>query len=157
MVKKFKFILYFWGAFILVLILDQWVKSLTLSGLRWQSEYFDLTYTLNTGIAFSMLSFLEHYLKYLHLILIISLFIYLFWQKNFLRTHSLAFGMMLGAGVSNLLDRFMYGGVVDMFFWHKWFNFAIFNVADVIINLSVILILTQEIFIKKKEKNDRMD
>ncbi|ENJ1996371.1 lipoprotein signal peptidase, partial [Campylobacter coli] len=45
---------------------------------------------------------------------------------------------------------------VDMFFWHKWFHFAIFNVADVMINISVALILIKEIFIKK-EKNDRMD
>lgn len=156
MAKTFKFIFYFWGAFVLVCVLDQWVKSLTLTGLRWQSEYLDLTYALNTGVAFSMLSFLEHNLKYLHLALIGVLFIYLFWQKTLLKTHSIAFGMMLGAGVSNLLDRFTHGGVVDMFFWHKWFNFAIFNVADVMINISVALILIQEIF-KKRKKDDRMD
>ncbi|EMF4173637.1 signal peptidase II, partial [Campylobacter jejuni] len=79
MAKTFKFIFYFWGAFVLVFVLDQWVKSLTLAGLRWQSEYLDLTYALNTGVAFSMLSFLEHNLKYLHLALIVVLFIYLFW------------------------------------------------------------------------------
>ncbi|MBM0636806.1 signal peptidase II [Campylobacter sp. VicNov18] len=156
MAKNFKLFFYFSTAFILVFIFDQGIKSLTLAGLRWQSEYLDLTYALNTGVAFSMLSFLEHYLKYFHLILIVLLFIYLLWQKTFLKTHILAFGMMLGAGTSNLFDRFMHGGVVDMFFWHKWFDFAIFNVADVMINISVILILTQEIF-KKKEKNDRMD
>lgn len=156
MVKNLKNILIFILSFVFVFILDQWVKSLTLQGLRWQSEYLDLTYALNTGVAFSMLSFLEHHLKYLHLALIIVLFIYLLWQKKFLKDHLIAFGMMLGAGSSNLLDRFAHGGVVDMFFWHKWFDFAIFNVADVMINLSVVLILIQEIF-KKKEKNDRMD
>ncbi len=156
MVKNLKNILIFILSFVFVFILDQWVKSLTLQGLRWQSEYLDLTYALNTGVAFSMLSFLEHHLKYLHLALIIVLFIYLLWQKKFLKDHLIAFGMMLGAGSSNLLDRFVHGGVVDMFFWHKWFDFAIFNIADVMINLSVVLILIQEIF-KKKEKNDRMD
>ncbi|HEC2731007.1 TPA: lipoprotein signal peptidase [Campylobacter jejuni] len=156
MVKRYKTILIFILVFIAVFAFDQWVKSLTLAGLRWQSEYLDLTYALNTGVAFSMLSFLEHNLKYLHLALIGVLFIYLFWQKTLLKTHSIAFGMMLGAGVSNLLDRFIHGGVVDMFFWHKWFNFAIFNVADVMINISVALILIQEIF-KKRKKDDRMD
>ncbi|HHD0380976.1 TPA: signal peptidase II [Campylobacter coli] len=156
MVKRYKTILIFILVFIAVFAFDQWVKSLTLSGLRWQSEYLDLTYALNTGVAFSMFSFLEHYLKYLHLALILALVIYLLWQKQFLREHLVAFGMMLGAGCSNLLDRFIYGGVVDMFFWHKWFHFAIFNVADVMINISVALILIKEIFIKK-EKNDRMD
>ncbi|WP_228580318.1 signal peptidase II [Campylobacter coli] len=156
MVKRYKTILIFILVFIAVFAFDQWVKSLTLSGLRWQSKYLDLTYALNTGVAFSMFSFLEHYLKYLHLALILALVIYLLWQKQFLREHLVAFGMMLGAGYSNLLDRFIHGGVVDMFFWHKWFHFAIFNVADVMINISVALILIKEIFIKK-EKNDRMD
>ena len=156
MVKRYKTILIFILVFIAVFAFDQWVKSLTLSGLRWQSEYLDLTYALNTGVAFSMFSFLEHYLKYLHLALILALVIYLLWQKQFLREHLVAFGMMLGAGCSNLLDRFIHGGGVDMFFWHKWFHFAIFNVADVMINISVALILIKEIFIKK-EKNDRMD
>ncbi|EEO8728453.1 signal peptidase II [Campylobacter coli] len=156
MVKRYKTILIFILVFIAVFAFDQWVKSLTLSGLRWQSEYLDLTYALNTGVAFSMFSFLEHYLKYLHLALILALVIYLLWQKQFLREHLVAFGMMLGVGCSNLLDRFIHGGVVDMFFWHKWFHFAIFNVADVMINISVALILIKEIFIKK-EKNDRMD
>ncbi|HEF1324609.1 TPA: lipoprotein signal peptidase [Campylobacter coli] len=152
MVKRYKTILIFILVFIAVFAFDQWVKSLTLSGLRWQSEYLDLTYALNTGVAFSMFSFLEHYLKYLHLALILALVIYLLWQKQFLREHLVAFGMMLGAGCSNLLDRFIYGGVVDMFFWHKWFHFAIFNVADVMINISVALILIKEIFIKKEKK-----
>ncbi|MBZ7932708.1 lipoprotein signal peptidase [Campylobacter sp. RM10543] len=143
--------------FITAFVLDQWVKQLTLGGMRWQSEYFDLTFALNTGIAFSMLSFLDHYLKYFHLVFILILAIYLFWQKKFLKEHIVAFGIMLGSGCSNLLDRFVHGGVVDMFFWHKWFNFAIFNVADVMINISVALIFIQEIFLKRRSKNDRMD
>lgn len=156
MVKNLKAILVFILSFVIVFAFDQWVKYLTLAGLRWQSEYLDLTYALNTGVAFSMLSFLEHYLKYLNLALILALFIYLLWQRKFLKEHLVAFGIMLGAGSSNLFDRFIHGGVVDMFFWHKWFEFAIFNVADVMINISVALILIQEIFIKK-EKNDRVD
>lgn len=136
-------------------IVDRFVKFLTLNGLRYQSEFLDLTFVLNTGIAFSMLSFLEQHLKYLNLALILGLFIYLLWQKTFLKEHIIAFGLMFGAASSNLLDRFLYGGVVDMFFWHKWFEFAIFNVADVMINISVALILIQEIFMKK-EKNDRI-
>ena len=151
-----KELLRFFIFFVLVIILDQSVKFLSLSGLRLQGEFLDFTFALNTGIAFSMLSFLEHYLKWLHLALLLILGIYLFCQKSFLKTHILAFGIMLGAGFSNLLDRFLWGGVVDMFFWHKWFEFAIFNVADVMINLSVALILFKEIFIKK-EKNDRIN
>ncbi|TKX32608.1 signal peptidase II [Campylobacter aviculae] len=154
MVKNLKAISIFIVCFIFVFAFDQWVKILTLQGFRWQSEYIDFTFALNTGIAFSMFSFLEHYLKYFHLAFILILSVYLLWQRNFLKDHLIAFGMMLGAGCSNLFDRFIHGGVVDMFFWHKWFNFAIFNVADVMINISVALILIQEILIKKRRKND---
>ncbi|EAK2539358.1 lipoprotein signal peptidase [Campylobacter upsaliensis] len=153
MIKDYKI---FWSFFALVFVLDQIVKILTLRGMRYQSEYLDLTFALNTGVAFSMLSFFEYYLKYLHLAILLILFSYLFWQKEFLKEHIVAFGLMLGAGCSNLLDRFIHGGVVDMFFWHKGFEFAIFNVADVMINLSVALILIKEIFLKRG-KNDRVD
>lgn len=57
-------------------------------------------------------------------------------------------GIILGAGASNVLDRFIHGGVVDYVFWHKWFNFAVFNFADVMINLGVVIILLR-LLIKK--------
>ncbi len=152
---NFKFIGIFLGFFAFVFILDQWVKTLILNGLRYKSGFLDLVYVLNTGVAFSMLSFLEHYLKYLHLTLLFCLFAYLLWQKSFFKEHIIAFAMMLGGGSSNLYDRFVRDGVVDMFFWHKWFEFAIFNVADVMINISVFLILLQEIYknFKKRKEN----
>ena len=113
MIKNLKFIGIFLSFFILVFLLDQAVKNLTLKGLRYEGEFLDL------------------------------------------KQHIIAFGIMLGAGSSNLLDRFIHGGVVDMFYWHKWFDFAIFNVADVMINVSVFLILMQELFINfnKRKKN----
>ncbi len=155
MMKRLRLLGIFLGFFILVFGLDQWVKELVLQGLRYEGEFLDLTYVLNTGVAFSMLSFLEHWLKYLHLALLFCLFIYLLWQKSFFKEHLVAFSMLLGAGSSNLLDRFLRGGVVDMFYWHKWFEFAIFNVADLMINISVFLILVQEFrkSLKKRKKN----
>lgn len=137
-------------AFLLALICDQLVKFLTLQGLRWQSQYLDLVLVYNDGVAFSMFAFLKGYLKYIHLALIVVLFSYLLGQKKFLKDHLFAFGLMFGAGCSNLYDRFAYGGVVDMFFWHKWFDFAVFNVADVFINIALALILIKEFFFKKK-------
>lgn len=115
------------------------------------SDFMDLKLVLNKGVAFSMFAFLQGYLKFIHLALIVVLFIYLFYQKSFLKEHNIAFAMILSAGSSNLLDRFVYDGVVDMFFWHKWFEFAIFNLADVMINIGVALVLIKEIFFKRKK------
>ena len=50
-------------------------------------------------------------------------------------------GIIAGAALSNVYDRFIHGGVVDYFFWHYGFEFAVFNFADVMINFGVVLIL----------------
>lgn len=145
------FPLKFWIIFIVVLVFDQASKFLFLQGLEYKGEFFDLFLTYNTGVAFSMFSFLGTYLKYIQLIFIVVLFGYLLYQKEFLKTHLVAFAIMLSAGCSNLLDRFIHIGVVDFVFWHKWFEFAVFNLADVMINISVVLILIKE-FLNKGEK-----
>lgn len=145
------FPLKFWIIFAIVFVLDQASKYLFLQGLEYKGEFFDLVLTYNTGVAFSMFAFLGVYLKYIQLVFIVVLFGYLFYQKEFLKTHLVAFAIMLSAGCSNLLDRFVHIGVVDFVFWHKWFEFAVFNLADVMINISVVLILIKE-FLNKGEK-----
>lgn len=133
-----------------VFIIDQYIKQLFLDGMRWQSEYIDLILTFNKGVAFSMFAFLGEYLKYIQIALLCGLFIYALVDKNLLKNHSIAFGIILGAGSGNIYDRFIHGGVVDYIFWHKWFNFAVFNFADVMIDFAVVLILFQSYFSHKK-------
>ncbi len=128
-------------SFVGIFVVDQNLKNIFLEGYRWQGEYFSLILTYNRGVAFSMLSFLQDDLKYLQVALLSGVFLYIAWHKEILKEYSLPAGMILGAGCSNLYDRFMHGGVVDYFFWHKWFNFAVFNFADVMINISVVVIL----------------
>lgn len=125
-----------------------------------QGEFISLVGTINTGIAFSMFSDLTQHLKFVHLGLLVALFLYLLWQRKFFSQHLFAFALLFGAGCSNLFDRFVYGGVVDMFFWHKWFEFAVFNVADATINLSIFTIIISEIWLffrtKKPKENEWM-
>lgn len=124
-----------------VFIIDQNIKMLFLNGFNWYGNYFSLILTFNKGVAFSMFAFLEDNLKYIQLVLILGICSYLFFHKQLLKIYALPIGIILGAGCSNLYDRFVYGGVVDYFFWHKWFEFAVFNFADVMINIGVILVL----------------
>ena len=96
-----------------------------------------------------MLAFLEGNLKYLQIALITLLAIYLIKQKELFKSHTAAFGLILGGGCSNIFDRFIHPGVVDYIFWHKWFEFAVFNFADIMINLGVAIILLQTLIQKK--------
>jgi len=131
------FILVFIGIF----LIDQNLKTIFLEGFRWYGDYFSLILTYNKGVAFSMLSFLEGNLKYVQIVLLSGVFLYLIFNRDIFKSYSLPAGMILGAGCSNLYDRFIHGGVVDYIYWHKWFSFAVFNFADVMINIGVGIIL----------------
>lgn len=135
--------------FICIMCVDQAIKYLfTHGGLSVKSEWIDLVLTYNRGVAFSMFAFLGEYLKIIQLALIVGILGYLIGERAMLTRFSAELGIILGAGASNVLDRFIHGGVVDYVFWHKWFNFAVFNFADVMINLGVVIILLR-LLIKK--------
>lgn len=135
--------------FICIMCVDQAIKYLfTHAGLSVKGEWIDLVLIYNRGVAFSMFAFLGEYLKIIQLALIVGIFGYLIGERAMLVRFGAELGIILGAGASNVLDRFIHGGVVDYVFWHKWFNFAVFNFADVMINLGVVIILLR-LLIKK--------
>lgn len=139
---------------ILSLGLDQYTKFIMLDGFSWESEALSIggeALVYNTGVAFSMFAFLTHYLKYIQILLLCFLFAGAICSDFFVK-HYVPFGVLIGAGISNILDRFMYGGVVDYIYWHYWFNFAIFNLADVLIDVSVVVIFWQIFREKKRQK-----
>jgi len=125
-------------SFFLILSIDQIIKLLFLHGFEWHSKCISLTLAINKGVAFSMFSFLGEWLKYIQLVLI-GVLVFYFFKEKIINKHPVISGMLFGAAVSNLIDRFLRGGVVDYVYWHCYFDFAIFNFADVIIDLSIVL------------------
>jgi len=101
-----------------------------------------------------MFAFLGEYLKYIQVIMIGGVLGYIFYKRTELSEYALALGLLMGGGISNLLDRFLHGGVVDYVYWHCGFDFAIFNFADVMIDLGVLLILIISFKHDKKVKNE---
>lgn len=136
-----RFYLKFFGAFVFVFVVDQLIKVLFLNGYDWNSSCISLNFTLNKGVAFSMFAFLGEWLKYIQLVLIGAVLGYLIWKREKVYEYALPLGLLMGGGISNLLDRFLHGGVVDYVYWHCGFDFAIFNFADVMIDLGVLMIL----------------
>ncbi len=129
-----------------VFIIDQNIKMLFVDGYRYYSDYMDLILVYNRGIAFSMLAFLEEWLKYIQLFLVTGVLAYVISLKQI--CYAFPAGLLLGGAFSNVYDRFIHGGVVDMFYWHGWpypmfgqNGFAVFNFADVMIDLAVVWIL----------------
>ncbi len=131
------------AAFFLVMagifIIDQNIKTLFIEGYRYYTECIDLTLVYNKGVAFSMFAFLEGWLKWLQLVLIAGVTVYVLRLKK--SCYLPPAGILIGAGLSNVYDRFVHPGVVDYVYWHCGFDFAVFNFADVMIDVAVAWIL----------------
>jgi signal peptidase II len=126
--------------FLVAIIADRVIKLVILGGFRWDSPCLSITYALNDGVAFSMLAFLESYLKYVQIVVIGIMALYLF-REGYFHKYPLELGLVFGSGASNLADRFAYTGVVDYVYWHCGFNFAIFNLADALIDVGIVSML----------------
>ncbi|MEA1918365.1 MAG: signal peptidase II [Campylobacterota bacterium] len=134
-----KFIIAMTFALIGIFIIDQNLKQVFLDGYRFYSEYFDLILVYNKGVAFSMFAFLDEWLKWIQLVLIVGVGGYIISLRQ--NCYAVPGGILLGAGLSNVYDRFIHGGVVDYFYYHHWFNFAVFNFADVMIDVAVVWLI----------------
>ena len=122
-----------------IFIIDQNIKGLFVDGFRYYTQCIDLILVYNKGVAFSMLSFLDESLKYIQLFIVSGVLAYILYLKKV--CFAIPAGLLLGGAFSNVYDRFIHGGVVDMVYWHCGFNFAVFNFADVMIDIAVVWFL----------------
>ncbi|MDQ7045776.1 MAG: signal peptidase II [Sulfurimonas sp.] len=122
-----------------IFIIDQNIKMLFVDGFRYYTDCIDLILVYNRGVAFSMFAFLAEWLKYIQLVMVFGVLGYILYLKKV--CYALPAGFLLGGAFSNIYDRFIHGGVVDMVYWHCGFNFAVFNFADVMIDVAVVWFL----------------
>ena len=121
-------------------IIDQNIKILFVEGYYRAGECIDLELHYNKGVAFSMFAFVGPYLKWIQSILIVGI-IYFVLKEGYLKRYAFPVGLLIGGALGNVYDRFVHEGVVDYIAWHCGFNFAVFNYADVAIDLAVAWIL----------------
>ena len=94
-----------------IFIIDQNIKMLFVEGFRYYTDCIDLILVYNKGVAFSMLAFLDEWLKYIQLVLVGGILAYIIYLNKL--CFALPAGLMLGGAFSNVYDRFIHGGVVD--------------------------------------------
>ena len=131
-----KFIL----SLISIFVIDQTIKLIFINGFRWEGDWLSLVLVYNKGVAFSMFAFLEEYLKYIQLLLLGGIG-YFFYKEKYIFNYPIISGILFGAGISNVFDRFIREGVVDYIYYHGFFNFAVFNFADVMIDFSIVMLM----------------
>lgn len=145
-----KSFLIFLALFLVVFLIDQWIKHIIVGGFEYDSEAVSIALIYNKGVAFSMLSFLGPILKYLQILLVIVIWIILLRQRDLFVQNHYVFGIIFGAGCSNILDRFTYDGVVDYIHWHYVFDFpAVFNFADMMIDVGIGILVLKLLFLSK--------
>jgi len=136
-----KKILLFIAIFIVLFTIDQIIKMIFVNGFEVQGSCISLVLAYNRGVAFSMFAFLEGNLKYIQIGMLIVGMIYLFSKQEIFNRYYIPASILIAGGVSNIYDRFIHEGVVDYVYWHCGFDFAIFNLADVLIDIAVVIII----------------
>ena len=142
----------------IIITADQISKSLVKSTMTLHESipaipgFFHLTYVLNKGMAFGIdlpigISFFSGISSVLTCFLI-----WLLWNErknNILMRVSLA--LILGGAIGNLIDRILFGEVVDFFdFMIGDFHWFIFNIADSAVTVGIVLMLFYSFLFKPK-------
>ena len=111
----------------------------------------DLTYTQNTGAAFSSFSGFTWLLTLVSLGASVAVAL-LLWKNFFPGTWGkLSLSLILAGAVGNLIDRALLGFVTDMF-ETTFMNFAVFNVADICVVVGGLLMAVYVLLLWDKDK-----
>lgn len=121
-----------------------WHETLTLFNLNNNSLGLNLFLTYNTGAAFGFLHKYSGWQNYLFLMIGCSVAIYIIYllinNKITNTLEKLACLLVLSGSIGNILDRLMYGYVIDFIdIYVKNFHWYTFNVADSAICIAMLL------------------
>jgi len=136
---------------VLVVILDQVTKQLAESRLTGGEpveiySWFNLILAYNRGAAFSFLSDAAGWQRWFFIIVGgVAVVVILFWMRRLSSSEHLtatSLALILGGAVGNIIDRFLYGHVVDFIQWHyqDWY-WPAFNIADSAITVGVTFLI----------------
>ena len=150
---------YFWLAAIVNITIDILSKRAIVEVLKIEGtsisiipNIFHFTYIRNHGAAFSILAG-NPLLRWLSLIVSLIL-IAIAIVKTFSNVwEQLGFGLILAGAVGNGIDRLFFDGSVVDFIDLRIINFAIFNWADISINLGIICLLIHTFIYQPKQPN----
>jgi signal peptidase II len=135
----------------LVLVLDQISKyyiaqSFTLYESIQLFPGLNFTYVHNTGAAFSFLSDAGGWQRWLFIVLSSGVSIRLIlWIKSLpvtWRWLAAALALVLGGAIGNLVDRVLYGYVIDFIdVYYQGWHWPAFNIADSAISIGVVMLI----------------
>ncbi len=147
------------GLAFIILLVDQFTKVLIvgyyhLGDSTYVTSFFNVVRVHNAGAAFSFLAGASGWQRWFFTVLGLVAAIVIVWM---LRSHpgqklfSFAMACILGGAIGNVIDRMMYGYVVDFLDFHwRGMHFPAFNVADSAISIGAACLILDELLRVRK-------
>ena len=150
---------------ILIIIVDQFTKQWALhfisdiiektNGVHShvkKTSFFNVVLVYNNGISFGIFNNLFFMKNILFIIIscITAFLIYLLFKTKD-NANLIAFAFIIGGAIGNLIDRAIYGAVIDFLDFHiKTLHWPAFNIADSAVCIGVIIYIINDFFLNKK-------
>ena len=155
--KKKPFFIIYIAMFVVLLWFDRFTKNLVMAHMNIgdaipsQDSFFAIRYTINTGVSFSMFEGQTGALIVMQSVLLVIVTISLTVTYIKLRRPALQTGLcwIVSGGAGNLIDRIMYGHVVDFI---SVGNFPVWNFADMCVVGGCILLGVYLLFVHPKHE-----
>ena len=161
--------LWLWlGIALVVLLFDQFTKLLVISRFdlgdsQAVTSYFNLVLVHNSGAAFSFLSTASGWQRWLFTGIGIAAAGFMVWLLRIHPQQTLfcfALALVLGGAVGNVVDRMLWGHVIDFLDFHwDWLSpvfyqghFPAFNVADSAISVGAVCLIADELIRMKRTR-----
>ena len=111
-------------------------------------SFLNFTYVRNTGAAWSILEGNRIFLIMVSIVAITLVYFFMIKDKKIEKIEEIGYGILLGGIVGNLVDRTIFGYVIDfLHFTFGDYQFPVFNIADIGIVIGTCII----VFIMVKE------
>ena len=111
------------------------------------TSFFNLVLAHNTGAAFSFLANHDGWQRYFFIAIAVAAVIFCL---SYIKRHieeklvCLALSLIMGGAIGNVIDRIMYGYVVDFLDFHyQYWHWPAFNVADIAIVIGAGLLILE--------------
>jgi signal peptidase II len=147
------------GLALILLLIDQFTKVLIVGNYRlgdstFVTSFFNVVRVHNTGAAFSFLADAGGWQRWFFTGIGVVAAVVIIWM---LRAHpgqklfSFAMACILGGAIGNVIDRLVYGYVVDFLDFHwSGMHFPAFNVADCAISVGAFCLILDELLRVRK-------
>lgn len=140
-----------------IMTIDQMTKRIAIfweqNNICFSKFFFKNTIIYNKGISFGMFAN-SAYEMILYIFIISAIMFVIFkWKNARSKAETIAWGCILGGGLSNLFDRIFFQGVLDFIECSlsvSALSFPIFNIADIAIFIGFLILMS--LYIKNKIK-----